>query len=249
MNTTGTDVGTIPPIGRQEALALAEVEHGRILALLGDLDQSDWQLATECEGWTVKDVVAHLLGAAESTASLREFVHQVRLGLPAARRRRRAPIDGINDVQVRERAHLAPAQLVTRLEAALPRARARLAKMPGLIRKIPLDVPPIGRESVAYLHDRIANRDAWLHRVDLCRATGKQLELTPDHDGRLVADVVADWSQRHGQPFRLELSGPAGGIYAQGAGREEHHLDAVDFCRTLSGRTAGTGVLTHPLVF
>ena len=69
--------------------------------------------------------------------------------------------------------------------------------------------------------DVIYTRDAWLHRVDVARATEQPLELTPDHDGRMVADVVRDWADRHGQPFRLDLDGPAGGSYKRGVGGEE----------------------------
>ena len=81
--------------------------------------------------------------------------------------------------------------------------------------------------------DVIYTRDTWMHRVDLAQATGLPLELTADHDGRLVADVVRDWADRHGRPFRIQLDGPAGGSYAQGVGGEEHNLDAVEFCRIL----------------
>ncbi len=33
-------------------------------------------------------------------------------------------------------------------------------------------------------------------------ATGRAAQLTPEHDGVLVADIVAEWAQRHGQPCR-----------------------------------------------
>jgi len=86
-------------------------------------------------------------------------------------------------------------------------------------------------------------RDVWMHRVDLCRATGQPMVLTPDHDGRIVADVVADWARRHGQPFTLRLDGPAGGSFAAGGGGPDMRLDAVEFCRILSGRGTGDGLL------
>ena len=38
----------------------------------------------------------------------------------------------------------------------------------------------------------IITRDPWMHRLDLARATGQDLVLTADHDGVIVADVVAD---------------------------------------------------------
>src|SRR4029079_19508281 len=95
----------------------------------------------------------------------------------------------------------------------------------------------------------IYTRVAWMHRVDLARATEHQLELTSDHDGRLVADVVRDWADRHGRPFRLELEGPAGGNYERGVGGQEHSLDAIEFCRILSGRGTGPGLLGTRVLF
>jgi len=67
-----------------------------------------------------------------------------------------------------------------------------------------------------------------------------------------VADVVAEWARRHGQPFLLDLTGPAGGTYASGPGlprAERLSLDAVEFCRTLSGRGRAAGLLTTVVPF
>ena len=102
---------------------------------------------------------------------------------------------------------------------------------------------------MGYLLDVILTRDTWMHRVDIARATGRALVLTPDHDGRLVADVVAEWARRHGRPFTLSLEGPAGGVYTSGAGGEAIALDPVEFCRILSGRGQGTGLLTQQVPF
>jgi hypothetical protein len=90
--------------------------------------------------------------------------------------------------------------------------------------------------SIGYLTDVILTRDPWMHRLDLARATGQDLVLTADHDGVLVADVVAEWARRHGHPYQLELTGPAGGSWTSGTGGEEIVMDAADFCRVLSGR-------------
>ena len=70
---------------------------------------------------------------------------------------------------------------------------------------------------------------------------------TADHDGRLVADIVAEWASIHGQPFELVLDGPAGGKYSQGVGGERVEIDAIELIRVLAGRRPGTGVLSHPL--
>ena len=88
-----------------------------------------------------------------------------------------------------------------------------------------------------------------MHRVDVARATGREMELTAEHDGRIVADVVAEWARRHGMPFILTLTGPAGGTYVSGDNSEHITIDAIEFCRTLSGRATGAGLLTHVVPF
>ena len=73
------------------------------------------------------------------------------------------------------------------------------------------------------------------------------MHLTADHDGRLVADIVAEWASIHGEPFELVLEGPAGGKFSHGTDGERVEIDAIDFIRVLSGRLPGTGVLGNPL--
>jgi len=88
-----------------------------------------------------------------------------------------------------------------------------------------------------------------MHRVDIARASGTALQLTAEHDGVLVADVVAEWSARHGQPYTLRLTGPAGGTWSSGVDGPQVELDAVEFCRVLSGRETGTGLLATEVPF
>ena len=73
--------------------------------------------------------------------------------------------------------------------------------------------------------------------------------LSADHDGRLVADVVADWARRHRQPFTLTLGGPAGDRFSAGDGGPDLDLDAIEFCRIVSGRAAGAGLLAISVPF
>jgi uncharacterized protein (TIGR03083 family) len=56
-----------------EWMALAEEEYRRLLALLADLGDGDWQRPTDCSEWDVRDLVAHLVGNAEMSASMREM--------------------------------------------------------------------------------------------------------------------------------------------------------------------------------
>jgi hypothetical protein len=100
-----------------------------------------------------------------------------------------------------------------------------------------------------FLVDVVLTRDVWMHRVDIARATGRVLVLTAEHDGALVAGVVAEWADRHGQPYRLRLTGPAGGSWSRGDGAPQLEVDAVEFCRTLCGRAPGEGLLAQQVPF
>jgi hypothetical protein len=63
---------------------------------------------------------------------------------------------------------------------------------------------------------------------------------------------VAEWAQRHGQPFVLELAGPIGGTYVSdpdARAAEQLSLDAVEFCRILAGRAPATGLLATVVPF
>ena len=88
-----------------------------------------------------------------------------------------------------------------------------------------------------------------MHRADIAKATGKPMDLSPEHDGRIVADAAAEWGSLHGQPCTLRLTGPAGGAFTQGEGGEEITIDAVDFCRIVSGRGSGEGLLAQAVPF
>jgi hypothetical protein len=108
---------------------------------------------------------------------------------------------------------------------------------------------PEGCITLGYLNDHIFTRDTWIHRVDISRATRREMVLTAGHDGRVVADVVSDWAARHRRSFTLILDGPAGGVHRSGSNGEEHHLDAVEFCRIASGRATGIGLLGTRVLF
>jgi len=61
-----------------------------------------------------------------------------------------------------------------------------------------------------------------------------------------VADMVSDWASTHVDPFVLELTGPAGGVFVRGD-VPPTRVDAVEFLRIVSGRGSGDGVLANPL--
>ena len=134
--------------------------------------------------------------------------------------------------------------------AAALKARRR---MPAPMRALPLlpigtalDVH-IGWQPVGYLFDIGVTRDVWMHRVDIARAAGVAPQTSAEHDGRIIADILAEWSRRHREPFTLTLTGSAGGDFHAGEGGQPQTTDAVEFTRVLSGRADGSGILRHKL--
>lgn len=249
MTHTSMDVTTIEPFTHHEAMRLQANELSRTLTALRTLDESDWHRATDCPAWDVRALYQHVLGACESGASIRESVHQMRLAM-LHRRRNGGPLEAaLSHVQVSERADLTPAQIVDRIANVAPKTVRTRTRLPALLRdraRMPIDGPVIETWTVGFLVDTIYLRDLWMHRIDLARAVRAPLELSAEHDGRIVADVVAEWARRHQMPFILELTGDAGGTYTHNpasADAERISLDAVTFCRTLAGREPADGLL------
>jgi uncharacterized protein (TIGR03083 family) len=236
-------------IRRPEARVLAEEEFSRFADLVASLSDDDWSRPTDCTGWDVRTMALHVLGSADAQASVREFLHQLRRGMPLNKEiDSHHWVDGLNELQVRERSHLSNDELVAQLAAVGPRAVRGRWRTPPPMRYLPMPFgPPIGWKPLKYLLDVGFTRDVWAHRIDICAATGRSMRATTDHDGRLVADIVGEWAALHGEPFELVLEGPAGGKFSQGTDAERIELDAFDFIRTLSGRLPGSDVLRHPL--
>jgi uncharacterized protein (TIGR03083 family) len=228
-----------PNLPKAVAAQLAAGEYDRLLDMLRELTPQEWTRPTECPGWDVRAMAGHVVGMARMAAGLRETLRQDK----AARRRGGVYIDALTALQVQEQAALTPAALVDRFEETAPRAARARRRMPALLRRKPMPLPQqvgdrLERWTNGYLVDVILTRDTWMHRIDICRATGRAPLLTADHDGWIVRDVVEEWAERHGRPYELELTGPAGGSHHCGSGGHPLSLDAVEFCRVLSGRSS-----------
>lgn len=257
---TGIDTRTAArsrwaPIGHREAMNLAETAYRRLADLLGELGEDDWSMPTDCEGWAVRDLAGHVLGAMRAAASVRELLRQQREIAKRVRSDGVPLTDAMTAVQVQSTAGLSTQELVAECHALVPKATAGRRRVPAPARKFISFRVQLGsideRWRLGYLIDVILTRDAWMHRVDLCRAIGAEPEMTPEHDGRLISDVAEEWARRHGQACNLVLAGPAGGSFSWGdpAHAERIELDAVEFCRILSGRARGTGLLATEVPF
>jgi uncharacterized protein (TIGR03083 family) len=248
MTAVSTDLAA--SLGHREAMILAATEFERMSAQLTALTPADWGRPTVCEPWDVRKMSAHVLGMAEAQASIRQFAHDFRA---AGKRSTGKMIDEMTATQVRERAAMTPAAIIGRLAAAAPKAVRARRRTPALVRwavRLKND-PPFDAErwTYGYLVDTIFTRDMWMHRLDICRATRLPMDLTAGHDGRIVADVVAEWARRHAKPFALTLSGPAGGEWHSGEAGERLQLDALDFCWIVAARQTGAGLMNTKVPF
>lgn len=247
---TSTDVRTVPRIKHREAMRIAEVENRKFAAALHDLRPDDWAKPTDCARWDVRGIAAHVTGSAAGQASPREFVRQVRAGKPVVKEiDAEFWWDGMNEIHVREREALSVDELMAEWDTNAERAVRARRRLPRPIAWLPLiNLPaPVGRKPVSYLFDMGFTRDVWMHRIDLTHAAGTEFDADAEHDGRIVADMVAEWAETHAEPFTLVLTGPAGGEFASGENGEHVEIDTLEFFRTLAGRVTGDGVLRNPL--
>jgi uncharacterized protein (TIGR03083 family) len=237
-------------LDRATLMRLAATEYARSATMVSGLQAQDWSQPTDCPGWDVRAMAGHVLGMAEMAASIREGRRQQK----EAAKRGGVFLNALTALQVEERAGLTPQQLTERFQVVGPQAARARRRTPALIRrrKMPMQQTVGGHPetwSLGYLIDTILTRDPWMHRIDISRATGRPLTLSADHDGVLAGDVVTEWAARHHAPCQLTLTGAAGGSWTFGDGGPSIELDAIEFCRTVSRRESGNGLLATEVPF
>ena len=180
--------------------ALAE-EWGAIAALGAGLGETEWDLATECPGWTVRDVVAHMVGTERSL-----------LGDPAPAPLPSVPAHVRNELGERNEAWVeslrsGPGKWV--LDAFVSATDRRLAEMrswdesrfaqPG---PSPVGIVPY-RE---FMQVRVM--DCWVHEQDIRVATAR-----PGHHSGPAARIAID-RLASGLPFVVgkQAAAPEGSI-------------------------------------
>jgi uncharacterized protein (TIGR03083 family) len=241
MDRTPPRAAHLPQTDPDAARAHAVAEYAALVSMVDGFAASDWDRPTDCAGWRVRDMVAHVAGAAEEACRLPVMLRHQAVALNGVRRGEGAMVDLLCAVQIADRAGLSDADLAADLRrwaAGAPEGRRR---QPGLLRRVPLPgfagLRPGTR--LSYLLDVVYLRDVWLHRVDLHRATGVDLP-TSTAEAEVVAQVVRDLDlEWHGPAFVLELTGRGAGGWVVGEDEPVGTVteDAVALMRLLSGRS------------
>jgi uncharacterized protein (TIGR03083 family) len=235
----------IPPLSHREAMGMATLELERFLALVTSLSEDEWEKPTACPQWNVRQMLAHVTGAAASYARWSEFKRQNSLKVQRPYRVSGLSfLDSLNQIQVDDRASATPAALIDELQTVGPRAIATRARLPVLLRGLRVPLPALGIVPFGYLTDLIYTRDMWMHRLDLCRATQREMVVTPEHDGRIVSLVMRDLAKKLAATLQKKsivyhLSGRVGGTWQLGAKMPPAatiQLDVLDFNLLASGR-------------
>lgn len=247
----------ITPITRtSDAAEVARGAYDDLIALLETLRGDDWRAPTECAAWNVSDMVGHLIGSAKAAASKRELLRQNLYGFRHAREYDGNAMDAYNARQVAEHTSLSPTERVAALKALAARAVRGRMRTPAFLRAVSVSAKSNGsivegmpnKGNVGHLLDVIYTRDVFMHRIDISRAVGRELSPS-ENDRRIVEDAIGEWAARHQQPVEVVLSGRAGGKFVQGSGGPRIEMDALEFCRVLSGRAPGSGLLGTKIFF
>ncbi len=234
-----THIAAIPYITPDEAFTLLQTALERMLKLLDTLEPQDWARPTACTEWDVRAMVAHQAGGYASGTGYREMIRQYST-IP---RKGQLPEDAVNALQLRERANRTPQELIAELRRAGPAAARNWAygfRLAGMVR---IPHPVLNPLPLKHLFQVIHSRDTWMHRLDICRATGRHFEQTVEHDGRIAALVMLDVAKClrsfvDKRALRFDLTGIAGGTFLAGEGDPAAviQMDVLDFNYFASGR-------------
>lgn len=145
--------------------------------LADSFDEADWRRPTGCPGWTVKDIVAHVIGVEAVHLGEAQPDHEPPGDLPHVR----DDFGRYMEVHVDLRRPLAAEEVRRELHDVLERRRVAVAG----VRELGEEVPTVfARTAPAAQVLSIRVLDLWMHEQDLRRAVGR-----PGHRTGPAADV------------------------------------------------------------
>jgi uncharacterized protein (TIGR03083 family) len=210
-------------------------------ALLVTFTPEDWNRPTVCDRWSVRDIVGHLDAHAEEI--LRPWLFPFRDRTGARHHPELARLDAHMEAQVDAHRRHPIDDLRRQFVHDWERAIRRLARYPEVVRarRVATGVEGMAFLTIGTLADVIYLRDLWMHRDDICRATGRTAAHQP-HDSEVVAQVLREldrdfWS---GPGVVLELTGDVVGAWSVGGEpfATTVRADTRHFMRLLAGRAA-----------
>lgn len=240
MALTVTRLEDLTKPSHSEWRSLGQRIDASLLETLRSLTDDEWSTPTECVPWTVKDVIAHVIGWDEATLSPIELIRQARNGWRSRHAHGGNWVDAVNQFQVDSKASRSPSEITARFAELIPRYHPVRARYGLLTPMLPFKEPFSGTwVPLRFLFDTIYVRDHFMHHIDICTALGREVPVG-ETEKRVMHDVFREWGDKAGASVTLELAGPAGGTFVRGAGETQIAGDATDLCRVLAGRRCDT---------
>ncbi|MCW2940717.1 MAG: hypothetical protein JWN00_3702 [Actinomycetia bacterium] len=180
------------------------------IALADGFEAGDWELPTECPGWTVKDQLAHLVGVERMLLGDSEPVHELPADLPHVRN----DFARLLEVPIDARRPVPGPQVLAELRETLERRLAALATTDPTAETMCPD-GKLGPYSRLMMFRAF---DCWVHEQDIRRATGHPGNLDSPAGARArqilsggLPFVVGKRARAEaGQSVLFEVSGPHG---------------------------------------
>ena len=182
--------------------------------VVGDLSDSEWEQSTSLPGWTVHDVVAHVVGTESMLQGLGTPEADIDV---SALEHVRNDIGVLNECWVRKLRGLSHAELLEHFRATAAARREALAAM-GEDQWHEMTATPAGPDSYGRFM-RVRTFDCWMHEHDVRDAVGQPAGHRDfaNADSRLALDEMAAsmgfvvgklGKAPDGSRVRLELTGP-----------------------------------------
>ena len=127
---TTTDESFVAVADHAAWIPLARDAYQRLADAFAAVTGDDWDRPTPCEGWSVRDMGGHIVGAMRSAARFRELASQQRQIKARVKRTGENEVDVMTAVQIQRTDDLTPAELVAEMKALVEpavkgRARSR----------------------------------------------------------------------------------------------------------------------------
>ncbi len=172
-------------LDKSETLSALFASWDGIEALLADLPDDAWQAPTALPGWTVHDVVAHIIGTEmmlsgtptpEAVAARPEYV--------------RNDIGALNEAWVEHLRGESPAAMLAKFRDITSRRKAMLSAMP-IEEWNAVTLTPAGPDSYGRFM-RVRVFDCWMHEHDIRHAVGRSAgdDELAGPDSRLALDEM-----------------------------------------------------------
>lgn len=228
----------VPKPTHEEWFELGQQVDRSFLETLRSLSEEEWQTPTVCSPWTVKDVVAHLIGWNEAVLSPTRLMQQAGNGWRTRKDHAGNWLDSTNQFQVDSLATAPPDRVLARFAELTPRFHKVRRRYGRVTAPFPMKEPFSGTwVPLRFMFDTIFVRDHFMHHSDVCAATGRDLPVG-DAEKRIAHDAFREWAKKAGASVTLDLTGPAGGTFVRGTGETRIRGDAIELCRVLAGRSS-----------